>query len=193
MIAIGCFFAVSYASTTPAQSSSTVNVVDASLVTINNKTGDRVHQGIPFTGEARSHHPDGTLAKAEQFKQGRRHGYVKHWFSNGTLGYEAYYQIGRRHGTSTSWWVNGNMRSQTSYSNDDAEGEAWAWYSNGNKYKKYNYVAGQPSGLQQGWRLNGKLFSNFEYRNGRAYGLRNSNLCVELNDEKIATSKLTNN
>ncbi len=80
---------------------------------------------------------------------------------------------------------------QTRFRRDDwwctsPEGVAWSWYSSGEKFKRYNYSKGAPVGLQQGWRRNGKLFSNFEYKNGRAYGLRNSNLCVELEDEQIA-------
>ena len=78
------------------------------------------------------------------------------------------------------------MRSQTQFIDDRPDGIAWSWYRSGEKFKRYSYAIGQPVGLQQGWRQNGKLFSNFEYRNGRTYGLRNSNLCVELKDEKLA-------
>lgn len=190
IIAIGFFATLGHSNNSSENDFS--NAIDASLISIDSRTGKRVYQGASFTGDASTFHANGSLARLEQYKNGRRHGFTKHWFNNGTLAYEAYFQIGRRHGMSTSWWDNGNKRSETLYHNDHAEGVAWSWYSNGNKYKKYNYAAGQPIGLQQGWRLNGKLFSNFEYRNGRTYGLRNSNLCVELNDEEIAPSKLTN-
>lgn len=190
-VAIGCLSTLGYSGNSK-DSAVTLNIVDAALVSIDVDSGKRVYEGVPFTGEATTYFADGKLAKAERFKNGRRHGKTKHWFNNGVLAYQASYQIGRRHGVSTSWWDNGNMRTQTRYDNDYAEGVAWSWYRNGNKYKRHNYVAGKPIGLQQGWRLNGKLFSNFEYRNGRTYGLRNSNLCVQLNDEEIAPSKLTN-
>lgn len=160
-------------------------IVDLSEISIDRTTGNRMYLGKPFNGEARRYHANGTLVRAEQFANGRRNGYFLMWFPTGVNAFESVYLAGRREGTTTSWWVNGQMRSQTQFVNDKPEGIAWSWYDSGQRYKRYNYAAGQPVGLQQGWRRNGKLFSNFEYRNGRAYGLRNSNLCVELEDEKI--------
>lgn len=76
------------------------------------------------------------------------------------------------------------MRSRTVYVEDQPDGVVWYWYSTGQKFQRAQYDRGKPIGLQKGWRRNGKLFSNFEYRNGRVYGLRNSNLCVELENEQ---------
>ena len=160
-------------------------IVDASNVSIDRATGRRLYEGQPFTGEARAYHGDGSLAKVEQFVEGRRSGYLKVWFPNGQTAFESAYIDGRRQGQTTSWWSNGNKRSETYFVDDQPDGIAWSWYRTGEKYKRYSYAAGVPVGLQQGWRQNGKLFSNFEYRNGRAYGLRNSNLCVELEDEEL--------
>lgn len=160
-------------------------VVERSEISISPTTGDRVFQGEPFSGLAVSYYANGNMAKAEQFLDGRRHGYVKHWFADGVLGFESTYQIGRREGVATSWWSNGNRRSETSYIDDQVQGVSWRWYKTGEKFKRFNYVAGQPAGLQQAWRSNGKLFSNFEYKNGRVYGLKKANLCFGLEDEEI--------
>jgi antitoxin component YwqK of YwqJK toxin-antitoxin module len=163
-----------------------INVAQLSEVTIDVHTGLRMYRGRSFTGEARKYSANGTLARAEQFTDGRRHGFLRLWFADGTIGFDSNYQAGRREGTTISWWDNGNMRSRTQFVDDRPDGVAWSWYRSGEVFKRYNYEAGQPVGIQQGWRKNGKLFSNFEYRNGRAYGLRNSNLCVELDDELLA-------
>jgi antitoxin component YwqK of YwqJK toxin-antitoxin module len=160
-------------------------VVDKSQLTINGK-GERVYAKKPFTGEAVSYYPSGKLATAEQFKNGRRHGYLKQWFASGVLGYEANFQQGYNEGLAKSWWNNGKLRSQSYYLKGKLDGVAWEWYRTGEKFKRFNYVAGQPSGIQQGWRINGKLFSNFEFRNGRTYGLKRENLCVGLKDEVIS-------
>ena len=161
-------------------------IADLSDISIDPETGDRMYRGRPFTGEARRYGANGTLVRAEQFTDGRRNGHLKMWFASGVPAYEAMYAAGRREGTATSWWSNGRKRSTTHFVDDRAEGIAWSWYRSGEKFKRHNYSRGQPAGLQQGWRRNGTLFSNFEIRNGRAYGLRNSNLCVGLEDEQIA-------
>ena len=154
-------------------------------LTIDRTTGLRLYRGQPFTGEARAYHGDDVLARAEQFVAGRRDGFLRMWFADGSLGFDATYVSGRREGLTRSWWDNGNRRSQTFFVNDKPHGVAWSWYASGETLKRYNYDMGRPDGLQQGWRLNGKLFSNFEYRNGRAYGLRNSNMCIGLEDEQL--------
>lgn len=163
----------------------TPSVVDKSAISIN-RSGERVYNNKPFTGEVVSYHPSGQLIKSDQFVNGRRHGHAKRWFTDGLLSYETNYIQGLRDGLEQSWWFNGKLRSQTHFVNGKAEGEAWNWYRNGAKFKKYNYTAGKPTGLQQGWRQNGQLFTNFEYKNGRIYGLRKSNTCVGLKDEAVA-------
>jgi antitoxin component YwqK of YwqJK toxin-antitoxin module len=162
-----------------------VVVIDRSEISISRTTGDREYAGEPFTGLAVSYHSNGILAKEEAFLNGRRHGYVKHWFESGALGFASTYQAGRREGLATSWWGNGNKRSETLYVNDQISGISWRWYKTGEKFKRFNYLAGKPTGLQQAWRSNGKLFSNFEYKNGRVYGLKKANVCFGLEDEEV--------
>ncbi|MFK8015943.1 MAG: toxin-antitoxin system YwqK family antitoxin [Gammaproteobacteria bacterium] len=159
--------------------------VHAAKVTIDRPTGQRVVDGVPFTGVAVSDHPNGRRASAEPFIDGRRDGTLRRWYPDGKIAFVSEYQGGRREGQTQSWWRNGNRRSTTTYVHDKPDGIAMTWYRGGEKFKKFQFTDGRPTGLQQGWRRNGKLFSNFEYRNGRTYGLKNSNLCVELEDENL--------
>ena len=161
------------------------SIVDLSLISINPVNGDRTYNGKPFTGEARQYDDKGTLVRAEQFVDGRRNGYFRMWFRNALPAFESTYINGRREGLAESWWSDGQQRSESWFVDDLPHGISRSWYSSGEKYKRYQYEHGVSAGLQQAWRKNGKLFSNFEYRNGRAYGLRNSNMCVELDDEQI--------
>lgn len=163
----------------------TTQAVDLSEISISTKNGDRQYNGRAFTGIARDYGPTGAIIREEQFVSGRRHGYLKVWFPDARPAFEGTYANGRREGLSQSWWSNGQRRSETWFVDDKPHGVALSWYSSGEKYKRYQYDFGTPTGLQQAWRKNGKLYSNFEYRNGRAFGLRNSNLCVELDDENI--------
>ncbi len=160
--------------------------IELSEIVVDRATGNRTHNGAPFSGIAFQLHPNGQPKAQEEFLKGRRHGTLKKWFANGRMAFSSSYKSGRREGVTESWWSNGNKRSKTQYVNDRPDGEAWRWYRGGEDFKKYNYVAGVPVGLQRAWRLNGKLFSNFEIRNGRAYGLRNSNMCVELDNEEMS-------
>lgn len=154
--------------------------VRASELDIDSSQGLRIHEGRPFTGIAKEFHPDGSVAKADSFVDGLRHGASQLWFASGQLGYEAHFIEGIREGVAKTWWANGKLRSKTTYVADRQNGEAWVWYSSGEKYKRHFYREGAPEGLQQAWRKNGKLFENFEVRGGRTYGLRNSKICVEV-------------
>ncbi|AFU99256.1 toxin-antitoxin system YwqK family antitoxin [Simiduia agarivorans] len=148
--------------------------------------GLRLYRDRPFTGTAVSYHDNGALRSAQQFREGRRHGYLREWFEEGQLAFDASFARGERHGLMKSWWRNGNPRSSSFYLHNQLDGESLHWYRTGEKFKRLYYRQGKPEGLQQGWRQNGKLFSNYEYRNGRLYGLNKANLCVELNNEDIA-------
>ena len=161
-------------------------VVDRSEVSIDQSLGLRVVDGKPFTGDAIRRDASGLITSIEQFKDGRRDGFIRKYFPNGQLNYEAYFVNGKREGLARSWWSNGILRSKTEFREDKAEGVAWSWYQTGDKFKRYTYEDGAPSGLQQAWRKNGKLYSNYEYRNGRVYGLKRAELCVGLEDEKIS-------
>lgn len=163
-------------------------VVDAKTLSIDRATGLRIYEGKPFTGTAVRRYADRRTASLAEFKDGRRHGMLRRWFANGQLGFLSRYRNGRREGKTRSWWRDGTRRSLYRYVNDLPDGLAWQWYRSGEPFQRLRYDLGQPVGLQKGWRRNGKLFSNFEIRHGRAYGLRNSNLCVELEDEDYVAS-----
>lgn len=183
--AIGLFYS-SGAGSRLAPSDAKQPQIELSEIVIDRATGNRTHNGVAFSGIAFQRYPNGQPKAQEEFLKGRRHGTLKKWFANGHMAFSSRYKSGRREGVTESWWSNGNKRSKTRYVDDRPDGEVWSWYRGGEDFKKYNYVAGVPVGLQQAWRSNGKLYSNFEIRNGRAYGLRNSNMCVELDNEEIS-------
>ena len=182
---------IAYWSVLSAKQSANINIVNASEVSQNTR-GERVYKEHLFTGEMRTYHPNGKIATADQFIDGRRHGFSKKWFQSGILAFESNYVSGVREGLIGSWWFNGLPRSQTFYQEGKAQGEAWRWYRDGTPFKKLNFVDGQLKGLQQGWRKNGKLYSNFEYRDGRIYGLKKANTCVGLEDEAISVGYYKN-
>lgn len=163
-------------------------VVDKSDISINRATGLRMYRGNVFTGESRQYHSNGVVAVAEQFLEGKRHGFWSTWTSTGLKSLEARYETNRLAGTKKTWWEDGQIRSQNEYIDGVMQGVSSMWYESGAQFKRMNYVDGIEYGLQQAWRENGKLYANYEARNGRIYGLKKANLCYGLEDEIVTLS-----
>ena len=163
-------------------------IADKSEVSINRQTGLRMYQDKVFTGEARQYHSNGFIATAEQFLNGKRHGFWRTWASSGLQSLDAAYQNNRLEGTKRTWWDNGQLRSKNEYVDGVMQGLSSMWYRSGALFKRMNYVDGIEYGLQQAWRENGKLYANYEARNGRIFGLKKANLCYGLEDEIVTLS-----
>ncbi|WP_441002382.1 toxin-antitoxin system YwqK family antitoxin [Pseudocolwellia agarivorans] len=155
-------------------------------IVISKTTGLRLYKGAPFTGEVATYYPSGQLAKLSSYQSGLRHGFLKQWFPNGKMSFNSEYSKGIVNGVTTSWWSNGHLRSVSPFLNGKVHGDTQQWYATGEIFKKMHYEQGKEVGLQQAWRRNGKLYSNYEYVNGRIFGLKRANMCVELEDEKLA-------
>lgn len=184
---------VAYLSANPIQSQALYTeagllIADKSEVSINRQTGLRMYQDKVFTGEARHYHPNGSIATAEQFLNGKRHGFWRTWATSGLQSLDAPYQNNRLEGTKSTWWDNGELRSENEYVAGVMQGVSSMWYQSGALYKRMNYVDGIEYGLQQAWRENGKLYANYEAQNGRIYGLKKANLCYGLEDEIVTLS-----
>ena len=65
------------------------------------------------------------------------------------------------------------------------DGVQMQYYISGAKFKMITIKNGQQNGMQKAWRQNGKIYSNYEAKNGRIFGLKRSNLCYELENEKV--------
>ncbi|MEO9507912.1 MAG: toxin-antitoxin system YwqK family antitoxin, partial [Nonlabens ulvanivorans] len=155
-------------------------------IVISKTTGLRLYKGTAFTGEVATYYPSGQLAKLSRYESGLRHGFLKQWFPNGKMSFNSEYSKGIVNGVTTSWWSNGHLRSVSPFLNGKVHGNTQQWYATGEIFKKMHYEQGKEVGLQQAWRRNGKLYSNYEYVNGRIFGLKRANMCVELEDEKLA-------
>lgn len=153
-----------------------------------NARGELIYQGKLFTGEVVSYHMPEQLASSDQYVDGRRQGYARHWFGNGMKASEIFYEAGWREGVARLWWSNGTLKAETFYIRGKKEGEVWSWYQSGAKYKRTNFTQGRPTGMQQAWRENGDLFANFEYKNGRVYGLNKADTCMGVKNEVLSSN-----
>lgn len=166
-----------------------VVTVPASEIQLRANEGLFYYNDLPFTGAAISFYPNKVKASIDKYRDGLPHGIQRKWFDTGILSFERNYDTGKIHGFVYSWWKNGEKRSTSYYKNGIGQGDQWQWYPNGAKFKKVHLVDGRESGMQQSWRNNGKLYNNYEVVGNRIYGLKRSQLCFELDDEKIKTKK----
>ncbi len=138
-----------------------------------------------FTGTSIASYPNEVLSESIQFRNGKKHGLFKKWYSNGQISFEGTYKDGRLDGKVTTWWKDGTIRSEANYVSGVLSGVQKQWYSSGSLFKQLTYVDGKEEGLQKAWRENGKIYNNYEAKNGRIFGLKRANLCYELSDEII--------
>ena len=159
--------------------------VDADSLILDQELGLVHYNGKPFSGAGVSYFKDGKKAESNKYIFGKRQGLRTKWFSNGEKSYVADYKNGKLDGFSKSWWNNGAIRSQSNFKEGLLEGEQKKWFKSGSVFKIQNYSAGKESGMQKAFRENGKIYANYEAKNGGVFGLKRSNLCYDLEDEKI--------
>ncbi|MGY5356004.1 toxin-antitoxin system YwqK family antitoxin [Wenyingzhuangia sp. IMCC45467] len=161
-------------------------VVNFNDLTKNPKNGHIMYDTILFTGIAKEFKTnDKTLKYLVTYQNGLKNGLCKKWYDNGVLNYETSYVKGRKQGLTKIWFKNGQLQSEATYYKGVIHGEAKVWYPTGEIQKERNLEYGQEVGLQKAWRKNGKLYANYEAVNGRIFGLLGSNMCYEVENEKI--------
>lgn len=165
-----------------------VLLVDFSEVNLIPNQGLVFYKDEPFTGITSEYYPNKQLAETTHWVKGKRDGYRHKWFPSGTLSFEAFYKNGRLDQATRFWWKNGVIKSEARYKDGTLHGIQKQWYASGAIFKESRLVAGKEQGLQKAWRENGKIYNNYEAKNGRIFGLRRSNLCFELEEEKIQLS-----
>ena len=75
--------------------------------------------GIPFSGRAVQHYPDGTLKSRWNFVDGLLDGLVEEWYENAQRSTYKIYKKGMRHGITRYWDENGTPTKQVLYKNDE--------------------------------------------------------------------------
>jgi antitoxin component YwqK of YwqJK toxin-antitoxin module len=118
-------------------------------------------------GESITYFPSGQVKFLESFKGNRLHGEVKRWTEENDH----------------------QLVAQLHYENGKLQGEQRKWYPTGELHKLLNLRNGKEEGMQQAFRKNGALYANYEARNGRVFGMKRSNLCYELDNEKVVYNK----
>lgn len=164
-----------------------VNFEELNLLT---DKGIFVHNDIPFTGIATDFYPNSDQLKRRiTFKKGKKDGLFEQFFADGKNSQTIIYKNGKRHGKSKTWWSNGNIRTISNFENDKGQGLQEQFYQEGMIFKRLHLDKGKEKGLQQAWRSNGDIYVNYEAKNGRNFGLKRANLCFELEEEEVKKDK----
>ncbi len=139
------------------------------------------------SGYISKHYADGLLAVKFGVAAGKREGSLMAYFPDGKLKFQETYRNNRLHGRVKRWTLqNGHqLIVQLNYLDGRLNGEQRKWYSTGELHKLMNMRKGKEDGMQQAFRKNGALYANYEAKNGRTFGMKRSNLCYELDNEKI--------
>jgi antitoxin component YwqK of YwqJK toxin-antitoxin module len=99
--------------------------------------------GELLTGIVFGSFEDGTLQYEESYKNGKKDGVDKFWYSNGQLRWESYYVNGKIDGVERRWYKNGQMWSEINFKNGEAEGIKKEWSKNGKLTKELLFKSGK--------------------------------------------------
>ena len=143
------------------------------------------YQGVPFEGDALTHHSNGEVADRIPYAAGKKQGVFESWYADGALRKRGHYARNKLHGTVSVWSPSGVLVSESNYVNGVTHGVQRSWYADGQLFKVRNLQQGKEHGIQQAFRHNGKLYVNYEARHGRTFGLKRSTLCYSLEDEVV--------
>lgn len=112
------------------------------------------------------------------YKNGKKNGLEKTWFSSGNPKESGYYINGVKNGLHTVFYDNGKLKFTCTYKTGEFDGSFCQWYENGSPYQQKNYFEGSESGSQKTWNRDGSLYSNYVVKDGRKYGLTGTKHCL---------------
>lgn len=163
---------------------SVVKQTDLNLILENGVLFYRTH---PFSGTIVSNYSKKLPKYQAQYKDGKKHGPEKKWFSNGVLAEERFYTDGFKTGLHRSWWEGGGPKFQYYFNDTGAfHGEVKEWYPSGQLFRSFNYLNGQEVGRQRLWKLDGAIKANYEVVNNERYGLIGLKKCYTVTKDSDA-------
>ena len=141
----------------------------------------------PVSGIVRQSFPDGTTAMDFFAYNGKKEGTQHTYFPDSRVRFEENYSNNKLHGEVKRWSQQFGyiLIAHLQYDRGRLQGEQKKWYPTGELHKILQLHQGRENGLQRAYRKNGVLYANYEARNGRSFGMKRSNLCYQLDDEKI--------
>lgn len=148
-----------------------------------------LENGVLFFGDAPFHGllvqvgNNNGLKKTVQYRNGRKHGYEKHWYSNDSIAVHRMYDKGVKIGIHYGWWEDGSSKFRYHFNpKGEYHGRVLEWYPSGRPYKVFNYENGQEVGNQRLWKRDGAIKANYEVVGGERFGLIGLKKCFTVID-----------
>lgn len=154
----------------------------------------QVNSQAPYSGWAKSMHPNGQVESVVNFQDGKREGSWVGWYENGQKALDVKYKNGNpellttwhmngkrkseinmkngvQEGLATTWHENGQKESEENYENGEQKGIMTTWYENGTKETETNFIDGKMDVLVTSWHENGRKQNQANFKNGKMEGL----------------------
>lgn len=150
--------------------------------------GVLLYKKEPFSGNIVTHYTTKELKSDIVYKNGKKHGYEKHWYVDQTLAIERYYTENIKTGIHIAWWNNETLKFVYHFNNEGAyHGSVKEWYKTGQLFRDFNYKNGKETGSQRLWKSNGNIKANYKVVAGERYGLIGLKKCytVTTNSDEI--------
>ncbi|WP_242157736.1 toxin-antitoxin system YwqK family antitoxin [Aestuariivivens sediminis] len=149
-----------------------LSYVDASNGGLKLENGVLFYHKKPYTGHLVSKYLDESPKSDIEYKDGRKIGFERHWYSDGRLSEERHYTKGIKTGIHKSWWKDGRPKFEYHF-NEKGEfhGVVKEWYKSGRLYRYFNYTRGQEDGPQHLWKSDGTIKANYHVVHGERFGL----------------------
>ena len=151
--------------------------IDAKNDNFNSRNGVLYKNNNSYTGSLQTTQETGNII-IEQYRDGKKNGIVKTFYSDSAFRSIERYRNNRLHGLQNSWWPDGSGKSQAFYTNGQRNGIHYEWYNNGQLERLMRYKKGLQYGEQKGWKENGDLKFSYIFRKGKRYGFVGTNLCL---------------
>ncbi|MCR6578946.1 toxin-antitoxin system YwqK family antitoxin [Campylobacter insulaenigrae] len=176
----------------PGQPSDTVKVNQSQY------TNGNLKEEIPYNSQSRIHgvkrtfFSNGQLQSEEEYKDGKKEGFVKQYFENGQLQLEAQTKNNQYDGQFKSYYDDGKIEVEGTYKNGKYIGAYKLYASNGNIVSEQNYNKdGKKDGIFKEYSPDGALMSEEEYKNDLKNGIfRKYRNGAIIDEQKFENGKL---
>lgn len=191
LILVGC----NLKENTPVATNVSIHVPDTELAVIGMFFDKKAslwktkNDSIVVSGKIIFFYPNGQIAKIIPVFEGKKEGVILTYYDNGDLKFLETFSNNKLNGKVKRWGTERGYQliAELNYENGKLHGEQKKWFATGELHKLMHLENGKEEGTQKAYRKNGVLYANYEAVNGRTFGLRRSNLCYELNDEKVVS------
>jgi len=178
--ALLCFLIIT---TIACYKSEELTVLDISAVEVRSEGGLTYVDSQLYTGVLTGHTAEGVLISKISYVKGKLDGEYETWHHSGQLKESRFFRNNKKTGEHRGYWSNGAASYHYAFNDGLYVDTLKEWYINGQLYKLEYYQDGKQFGRQKAWKKDGELYLNYDVINGRKYGNTGIKHCKSLWNE----------